>query len=74
MTCWMWSRKYGTPDEINAKAAEARQAAQSAAPPGRAQNSPYLADVQWLIAQRDADAFVSVAEYRRVVLGPRPRR
>jgi hypothetical protein len=62
--------KYGTPEEINAKAAEA----------GRLENlllrlekekSPYLSDVQWLIAQRDKRAFVSVAEYRKSVLGER---
>jgi len=60
--------KYGTPEEINAKAAEA----------GRLENllsrlekekSPYFTDIRWLIAQRDAKAFVSVAEYRKSVVG-----
>ena len=29
----------------------------------------YLADLEWLAAQRDAGAFISVADYRRKVLG-----
>ncbi len=65
--------KYGTPEEINARAAEA----------GRLENllsrlekeeSPYLADIEWLIGQRDAKAFVSVPEYRRSVLGKKADR
>jgi hypothetical protein len=65
--------KYGTPEEINAKAAEA----------GKLENlmnrlekekSPYLADVKWLMDQRDAKAFLSVAEYRKSVLGEKATR
>ncbi len=65
--------KYGTPEEINAKAAEA----------GKLENlmdrlakkkSPNLADVKWLMAQRKAKAFVSVDEYRRSVLGEKAAR
>jgi hypothetical protein len=65
--------KYGTPEEINARAAEA----------GKLENllfrlekeqSPYLADIEWLISQRDARAFVSVPEYRRSVLGKKADR
>jgi hypothetical protein len=62
--------RYGTPEEINAKAASARRLPNLMARLA-AQDSPYLADVQWLIEQRDAGAFVSVAEYRRAVLGSR---
>ena len=62
--------RYGTPEEINAKAASARQLPNLMARLA-AQSSPYLADVQWLIEQRDAGAFVSVGEYRRAVLGNR---
>jgi hypothetical protein len=60
--------KYGTPEEINAKAAEA----------GKLENlmdrlakegSPYLADLKWIAAQRDTGAFVSVQDYRRSILG-----
>jgi len=62
--------KYGTPEEINAKAAEARRLSNLMA---RLEElgSPYLSDIKWLIEQRDAGAFVTEAEYRRSVLGPR---
>jgi len=60
--------KYGTPEEINAKAAEARQLPNLLARLSE-QQSPYLRDVQWLIAQRDAGAFVGIADYRRSILG-----
>jgi len=60
--------KYGTPEEINAKAAEARQLPNLLARLSE-QQSPYLKDVQWLIAQRDAGAFVGIADYRRSILG-----
>jgi hypothetical protein len=62
--------KYGTPEEINARAAEARKLPNLLRRLGD-QKSPYLADVQWLMAQRDAHAFVSIADYRRSVLGAR---
>ncbi len=35
----------------------------------RAEGSPYLDDLAWLTEQRDRGAFVSLAEYRRRVLG-----
>ncbi len=62
--------RYGTPEEINARAAEARKLPNLLARL-EAAGSPYLQDVKWLMAQRDAGAFVSVAEYRRAVLGDR---
>ena len=62
--------KYGSPEEINARAAEARRLPNLLARL-RAEGSPYLADVEWLAAQRDAGAFVSEAEYRQSVLGAR---
>ena len=62
--------KYGTPEEINAKAAEAGKLENLMARLEK-ERSPYLAGVQWLMAQRDARAFVSVAEYRESVLGER---
>ncbi len=60
--------RYGTIDEINRKSEEARQL------PNlmrrlREMKSPYLPDLEWLIAQRDAGAFIRVADYRRKVLG-----
>jgi len=62
--------KYGTPEEINAKANEARQLPNLMARLKKL-GSPYAADVEWLAAQRDAGAFVSEADYRRSVLGPK---
>ena len=60
--------KYGTPEEINAKAAEAEKLENLIGRLER-EKSPYLADLKWLIAQRDAGAFVTVDEYRKSVLG-----
>ncbi|MFZ5918375.1 MAG: hypothetical protein ACOYZ7_15655 [Chloroflexota bacterium] len=62
--------KYGTPAEINRQAAEARKLPNLMARL-RAIDSPYLADLEWLVAQRDKKAFISVADYRRKVLGSR---
>jgi hypothetical protein len=60
--------RHGTPEQINAKAAEARKLPNLLA--RLAENgSPYLQDVEWLITQRDRGAFVSESEYRRSVLG-----
>jgi hypothetical protein len=60
--------KYGTPEQINAKAAEARKLPNLLSRLA-ASGSPYLRDVEWLSAQRDAGMFVSEREYRRSVLG-----
>jgi len=62
--------KYGTPEEINTKAREARKLENLLARL-KAADSPYLADVEWLIEQRDAGAFVTEAQYRRNLLGTR---
>lgn len=60
--------KYGTPEEINRKAREARKLENLMARL-RESGSPCIADVEWLIAQRDAGAFITVDAYRRRVLG-----
>ena len=60
--------KYGTPEEINAKAAEAGKL-ENLLSRLEKEKSPYLADIQWLMAQRDAGVFISLADYRRAVLG-----
>jgi len=60
--------KHGTPEEINAKAREAR-ALPHLLNRLREEDSPYLADLEWLIEQRDREAFISIAEYRHRVLG-----
>ena len=60
--------KYGGPEEINRKAAEA----------GNVENlmarlkeikSPYVAEVEWLAEQRDQEAFVSMADYYDRIVG-----
>jgi len=61
--------RYGGPEEINRKASEARRLENLMARLGD-EDSPYLADVEWLIEQRDKEAFVSIEEYRQKVLGP----
>lgn len=61
--------RYGTPEEINRKAAEARRLPNLLARV-KAARPEYLADLEWLQQQRDAGAFISVADYRRKVLGP----
>jgi hypothetical protein len=60
--------RYGTVEEINRKAREARGLSNLM---GRLKDvgSPYLQDLEWLIEQRDSGAFISVADYRRQVLG-----
>ncbi len=60
--------KYGTPEEINTRAREARQLPNLLERLKRI-DSPYLEDLRWLIAERDRGAFISMAGYRRKVLG-----
>jgi hypothetical protein len=60
--------KYGTPEEINQQAEQARQLPNLL---NKVENldPDYLDDLRWLEEQRDNDAFISVPEYRRKVLG-----
>lgn len=60
--------KYGTPEEINQKARQARRL-DNLMERLREMDSLYLRDVEWLIQQRDAGVFISEADYRRKVLG-----
>ena len=60
--------RYGTPEEINRKARAAGELL-ALLDRVRATHPEYLADLDWLTEQRDRDAFVSVADYRRGVLG-----
>jgi hypothetical protein len=62
--------KYGTPEEINAKAKAARQLP-ALLERVKSIKPEYLADLKWLEEQRDKSAFISVADYRRNVLGPK---
>jgi len=61
---------YGTPEEINRKADEAGQLPALLQQVERAQPS-YLADLEWLIEQRDRGAFIRVADFRRLIHGER---
>jgi hypothetical protein len=60
--------KYGTVEAINRKAKEARKLSGLMARLKEI-NSPYVSDLEWLIAQRDRGAFIPIADYRRSVLG-----
>lgn len=62
--------KYGTPQEINARAQQARQLPNLLKKVEQT-HPEYLKDLQWLADQRDQQAFISVPEYRRKVLGER---
>ncbi len=59
--------KHGTIDEINRKSAEARQLP-NLMKRLRAMKSPYEPELEWLIAQRNNGAFISIADYRRKVV------
>ncbi len=60
--------RYGSPEEINRKAANARQLDNLLLRLAE-RDCQYLDEIEWLVAQRDAGAFVTEAEYRRSVLG-----
>lgn len=62
--------RYGTPEEINRKAEQARQLPNLMK---RVEETcpEYLKDLAWLAEQRDRKAFISIADYRRKVLGER---
>ena len=60
--------KYGTPEEINAKAKEAGKL-ESLLKKVEHVRPEYLKDLQWLTEQRQRDNFVTVREYRQKVLG-----
>ncbi len=61
--------KYGSPEEINQKANQARDL-DRLLDKVRERQPAYLADLEWLAKQRDAGAFIPVKAYRRKVLGP----
>ena len=61
--------KYGTPEEINAQAQEANELS-TLMNKVKARKPEYYTQLKWLEEQRDKGAFISVADYRRSVLGP----
>ncbi len=62
--------KYGTPDEINAQAQRARELPNLLGKL-REWTSPYVKDLEWLMAEREKKSFVSVSDFRRKVIGKR---
>jgi len=60
--------KYGGVDEINRKAREARRL-ENLMERLRRKNLPFAKDLEWLIEQRDREAFISISEYRKKILG-----
>ncbi|MFZ1041186.1 MAG: hypothetical protein WCA79_09860 [Anaerolineales bacterium] len=56
--------KYGTPDEINAKATEAGQLSNLEALVERV-HPEYLTDLEWLKKQVENQSFISIAKYRK---------
>jgi len=60
--------RYGGPQEINRRAAEAARLESLMARLEQA-DSPYFKDLQWLIDQRDQEAFISLADYNHKVNG-----
>lgn len=60
--------KHGTPEEINAKATEAGKLKNLLSKLEEV-NPKYNDDLKWLIKQRDNDSFISIADYRKKVLG-----
>jgi len=60
--------KYGGADEINRKAQDAWKL-ETQMERLRAARSRYVADLEWLMTERDRGAFISIPEYRRKILG-----
>lgn len=60
--------KYGGVEEINRKAKESSRL-ENLMHRLEKMKSPFLKDLEWLIKQRDREAFISVPEYRRKILG-----
>ena len=60
--------RYGSVAEINRQAQEARRLPKLL-DQLREMDSPYLRDLEWLTEQRDHHAFITVADYRRKILG-----
>ena len=60
--------KHGGVDEINRKAKESRKLENLMK---RLENkeSPFVRDLDWLMKQRDKQAFISIPDYRRKILG-----
>ena len=60
--------KYGTPEEINAKAEEAGKL-DNLLQKVSDSNTDYRKELDWLIEQKDNNAFISIKDYRKKILG-----
>jgi hypothetical protein len=60
--------KYGTPEEINQQASEASQIP-TLLEKVKATRPEYLEDLEWLEEKRQQQAFITIADYRKSVLG-----
>lgn len=66
-------KKYGSPDEINRKAKEAKKISNIIKKLKKV-NPSYIKDLEWLISERDKKSFISIDEYRRSILGKKANR
>ena len=62
--------KYGGVSEINRKARESHKF-ENLMRRLEKKKSPFVKDLEWLIKQRDKEAFTSIPDYRRKILGKR---
>lgn len=60
--------KYGTPEQINQKAAHAAKL-ENLLKKVEATKPEYIDDLKWLEKERDSSAFIKIADYRKKVLG-----
>jgi hypothetical protein len=60
--------KHGGVDEINRKARESRKL-ENLMKRLEKKKSPFLKDLEWFTKQRDKEAFISITDYRRKILG-----
>jgi hypothetical protein len=60
--------KYGSVDEINRRAKEA-QKIENLMDRLEKKNSSFVKDLRWLMKMRDEEAFISIPEYRKKILG-----
>jgi hypothetical protein len=61
-------QKYGGVDEINRKGKETRKLG-NLIKRLESKKSPFVKDLEWLSKQRDREAFISVPDFRRKILG-----
>ncbi|GAG61037.1 unnamed protein product, partial [marine sediment metagenome] len=60
--------KYGGIEEINRKAEEASKV-ENLLEKLKKKKPEYVKDIEWLISQRDNNSFISIADYRKRILG-----